>query len=136
MRDIEASEELIVLTARIVAAHISGNAIAAADIPGLIRKVHQAMADLGKARAPQPAPRQTPAVPIRASVTADHIVCLEDGKKLKTLKRYLLLRYGMTPEEYRAKWRLPADYPMVAPVYTEQRRALAKKIGLGTMRRR
>lgn len=135
MTDIDVSPEtLVVLTARIVAAHIGGNVVSSSNIPGLIRRVHRAMAELGQPQASSQ--RQTPAVPIRASVKPDYIVCLEDGRRLKTLKRYLLLRYGMTPEDYRAKWKLPPDYPMVAPVYTEQRRALAKKIGLGTMRRR
>jgi len=123
-------EMLITLTSDIVAAHVSNNSVAVGDLPTLITNVYSALAGLEKAEpAAEPAPE--PAVSIRASVKNDHIVCLEDGKKLKMLKRHLATRYNMTPEQYRARWNLPADYPMVAPAYAEKRRELAKKIGLG-----
>jgi predicted transcriptional regulator len=123
-------ETLITLTADIVAAHVSNNNVAVSDLPKLIGNVHDALAVLGGSnRAPEPAP--TPAVSARASIRPDHIVCLEDGKKLKMLRRHLSTDHGMTPAEYRAKWSLPKDYPMVAPNYSETRRALAVKIGLG-----
>jgi predicted transcriptional regulator len=109
--------------------------VAVSDLPVLIANVHGALAGLGGA-APVPEVKQEPAVSIRASIKPDYIVCLEDGKKLKMLKRHLMTHYQMTPEQYRAKWNLPADYPMVAPNYAEQRRTLAKKIGLGTKRRK
>ncbi|MFN3424258.1 MULTISPECIES: MucR family transcriptional regulator [Novosphingobium] len=123
-------ETLITLTSDIVAAHVSNNSVAVSDLPTLINNVYSALAGLDQpAVAEEPAPE--PAVSIRASVKNDHIVCLEDGKKLKMLKRHLATRYNMTPEQYRARWNLPADYPMVAPAYAEKRRELAKKIGLG-----
>ncbi|WP_174273400.1 MucR family transcriptional regulator [Sphingomonas bacterium] len=121
---------LLVLTAEIVAAHVANNRVAGEELPLFIQTVHGALATLGT---PVEAPEQElkPAVPIRASVKPDHIVCLEDGKKLTMLKRYLMTHYGMTPEQYRARWKLPADYPMVAPDYADRRRTLAKQIGLG-----
>ena len=123
-------ETLITLTSDIVAAHVSNNSVAVGDIPTLITNVYSALAGLDHpAVVEEEAPE--PAVSIRASVKNDHIVCLEDGKKLKMLKRHLATRYNMTPEQYRARWNLPADYPMVAPAYAEKRRELAKKIGLG-----
>lgn len=129
-------ETLVTLTADIVAAHVSNNSVAVSDLPLLIANVHGALAGLGT-KAPEPeAKKQEPAVSIRSSIKPDYIVCLEDGKKLKMLKRHLMTHYQMTPEQYRAKWNLPADYPMVAPNYAEQRRSLAKKIGLGTKRRK
>ncbi len=128
-------EVLITLTSDIVAAHVSNNSVAVSDLPLLIQNVYGALSGL-RADAAPPAPKQEPAVSIRSSIKPDHIVCLEDGKKLKLLKRHLMTHYQMTPDEYRAKWGLPADYPMVAPNYADQRRALAKKIGLGTTRRR
>lgn len=128
--ELEMKETLITLTSDIVAAHVSNNDVAVADLPGLITNVYGALAGLGEA-APVIESRPEPAVSIRASVKPDYIVCLEDGKKLKMLKRYLRTNYNMTPEEYRARWGLPADYPMVAPNYAETRRDLAKKIGLG-----
>lgn len=131
----ELQETLITLTADIVAAHVSNNSVAVSDLPVLIANVHNALTGLG-GKAPEPEVKQEPAVSIRASVKPDYIVCLEDGKKLKMLKRHLMTHYQMTPEQYRTKWNLPADYPMVAPNYAEQRRSLAKKIGLGTKRRR
>ena len=131
----ELQETLITLTADIVAAHVSNNSVAVSDLPVLIANVHGALAGLG-GTAPVPEVKQEPAVSIRSSIKPDFIVCLEDGKKLKMLKRHLMTHYQMTPEQYRAKWSLPADYPMVAPNYAEQRRTLAKKIGLGTKRRK
>lgn len=128
-------ETLVTLTADIVAAHVSNNSVAVSDLPVLIQNVHGALTGLGRAVA-EPEVKQEPAVSVRASVKPDYIVCLEDGKKLKMLKRHLMTHYQMTPEQYRAKWNLPADYPMVAPNYAEQRRSLAKKIGLGTKRRK
>jgi len=126
----EAAEMLITLTADIVAAHVSNNSVAVSDLPVLIGNVHTALAGLsGGSAAPAAAPE--PAVPIKGSVKKDYITCLEDGKRLKMLKRHLMTHYGMTPDDYRAKWGLPADYPMVAPAYAEQRRVLAKAIGLG-----
>ena len=128
-------ETLITLTADIVSAHVSNNSVAVNDLPVLIQNVHNALTGLG-GRAEEPAVKQEPAVSVRSSVKPDYIVCLEDGKKLKMLKRHLMTHYQMTPDEYRQKWSLNADYPMVAPNYAEQRRTLAKKIGLGTKRRR
>jgi predicted transcriptional regulator len=129
------TETLITLTADIVSAHVSNNSVAVNDLPTLIQNVHNALTGLGTP-APQPEAKPEPAVSIRSSVKPDYIVCLEDGKKLKMLKRHLMTHYQMTPDEYRQKWGLPADYPMVAPNYAEQRRSLAKKIGLGTKRKR
>lgn len=128
--DNDLRETLITLTSDIVAAHVSNNSVAVGDVSTLINNVYTALAGLNVAEpAPEPAPE--PAVSIRASVKHDHIVCLEDGKKLKMLKRHLMTRYNLTPDQYRARWNLPADYPMVAPAYAEKRRELAKKIGLG-----
>ena len=126
----EDSETLVTLTADIVAAHVSNNSVAISDIPLIIRSVHDALAGLGNAVEPEV--KQEPAVSIRASVKPDYIVCLEDGKKLTMMRRYLMTNFEMTPDEYRAKWNLPKDYPMVAPNYSERRRVLAKEIGLGT----
>ncbi len=128
--DIEMKETLITLTSDIVAAHVSNNDVGVDDVPGLITNVFGALASLGSAAEPAEE-RPEPAVSVRASVKPDYIVCLEDGKKLKMLKRYLRTNFDMTPEEYRARWNLPSDYPMVAPNYAEKRRDLAKKIGLG-----
>ena len=124
------NETLITLTSDIVAAHLSNNDVEVDAVPSLITNVYQALSGLGELEG-QPEERPEPAVSIRASVKPDYIVCLEDGKKLKMLKRYLRTNYDMTPEEYRARWGLPSDYPMVAPNYAEKRRDLAKKIGLG-----
>ena len=123
-------ETFITLTADIVAAHVSNNSVAVSDIPSLIHNVHTALAALGGA-ATAPVEKKEPAVSIRSSIKPDHIVCLEDGKKLKMLKRHLMTHYNLTPDQYRANWGLAADYPMVAPNYAEQRRMLAVKIGLG-----
>jgi predicted transcriptional regulator len=132
---VDMTETLITLTADIVSAHVSNNSVAVNDVPGLIQNIHSALSQLGTAT-PEPEVKLEPAVSVRASIKPDYIVCLEDGKKLKMLKRHLMTHYNLTPEQYRTKWNLPADYPMVAPNYAEQRRSLAKKIGLGTRRRR
>lgn len=125
------SGDLLSLTADIVAAHVSNNNVAATEIPGLVIEVHRALAALGKPAVAAAEPEKAPAVPVRASIKPDYIVCLEDGKKLKMLKRHLMAHYQMTPEQYRARWKLPADYPMVAPNYADRRRQLAHQIGLG-----
>jgi len=126
---VDMNETLITLTADIVSAHVSNNSVAVSDLPLLIQNVHSALSDLEEANAEDEMPE--PAVSIRSSIKPDYIVCLEDGKKLKMLKRHLMTHYGMTPDEYRQRWGLPADYPMVSPNYAEKRRKLAKKIGLG-----
>jgi predicted transcriptional regulator len=123
-------ETMITLTADIVAAHVSNNSVAVSDIPTLIQNVHTALIGLGGPVAAEPV-NLVPAVSIRSSIKPDYVVCLEDGKRLKMLKRHLMTHYGLTPDQYRAKWGLAADYPMVAPNYAETRRALAKAIGLG-----
>lgn len=125
---------LLPLVTDIVAAHISNNTVTVGDLPLLIREVFGALATVGGGSPAQERP--APAVPIKKSITPDHIVCLEDGKKLKMLKRHLRTAYGMSPEEYRQRWGLPADYPMVAPAYAKQRSRLAREIGLGTRPRR
>jgi len=128
MPEEEQEQELLRLTSTIVGAHISNNPVAATDVPGLIVTVHQTLATLGPE---EPAPKPNPAVPIKQSVTPDYIICLEDGKKQKMLKRHLKTAHGMSPDEYRERWGLPRDYPLVSPNYAKQRSALAKKIGLG-----
>ncbi|NUQ17795.1 MAG: MucR family transcriptional regulator [Sphingomonas sp.] len=136
MPDNQAAEDtLLTLTADIVAAHVSNNSVAVNDLPNLIQNVHAALNGISSA-ASAPEPKPEPKVSIRSSVKPDYLVCLEDGKKLKMLKRHLMTHYNLTPEQYRQKWGLSADYPMVAPNYAEQRRTLAKSIGLGTKRRR
>ena len=127
--------ELLALTTDIVASHVANNSVNVADLPQLIQQVFGALSELGNP-SQAPAAKPKPAVNIKRSVTPDYIVCLEDGVKLKMLKRHLQTRYGMTPDEYRERWALAADYPMVAPNYAAQRSALAKKIGLGTKRRK
>jgi predicted transcriptional regulator len=136
MADSETGDDtLLTLTADIVAAHVSNNSVAVNDLPNLIQNVHQALSGiLQQSSAPEPRPE--PRVPIRSSIKPDYIVCLEDGKRRKMLKRHLMTHYNMTPDQYRQKWGLAADYPMVAPNYAEQRRTLAKSIGLGTKRKR
>ena len=129
----ETPVELLALTADIVAAHVAHNRVTVSELPDLISKVHGALAGLGETAEPVTADQKL-AVSVRASIKPDHLVCLEDGKKLTMLKRYLRTNYDMTPQEYRAKWKLPADYPMVAPDYAEKRRTLAKAIGLGRQR--
>ncbi len=127
-------ETLIALTSDIVAAHVSNNSVAVSDLPLIINNVHGALSGLSGKAAEQARP--DPAVPIKSSIKPDYVVCLEDGKKLKMLKRHLMTHYGMTPDEYRTKWGLPNSYPMVAPNYAEQRRQLAKAIGLGKKKKK
>jgi predicted transcriptional regulator len=127
--DNDMSETLITLTSDIVSAHLSNNNVTVDEVPALIQNVYGALHGLGTV--PQEEEKPEPAVSIRASVKSDHLVCLEDGKKMKMLKRHLMTDHGMSPAEYRARWGLPADYPMVAPEYAEKRRTLAKEIGLG-----
>lgn len=123
------NEDLLAFTTEIVSAHVANNETSAAELPKLIQEVYRALAGM---IAPEPETEQLqPAVPVKKSIFPDYIVCLEDGKKLKMLKRHLKTAYNMTPDEYRARWNLPADYPMVAPNYAERRSGLAKKIGLG-----
>ena len=125
----DVAETLITLTSDIVAAHVSNNSVSVDEVTTLIQNVYGALAGLGTAPAPEV--KLEPAVSVRSSIKSDHIVCLEDGKKMKMLKRHLMTDHGLSPAEYRARWGLPADYPMVAPEYAEKRRVLAKEIGLG-----
>lgn len=126
---------LLTLTADIVAAHVSNNSVAVNDLPTLIQNVHQALSGIsGRAAAPEEKPQ--PKVSVRSSIKPDYIVCLEDGKKFKSLKRHLRTQYNMTPEQYREKWGLAVDYPMVAPNYAKARSELAKEMGLGQQRRK
>ncbi len=138
MADTADRSELLALTAEIVAAHVSNNKLEVAELPALIRQVYATLAGIGAEPAEVAAAttdRPAPAVPVKKSVTPDYIVCLEDGKKLKMLKRHLMSHYNLTPDQYRERWSLPADYPMVAPNYAIRRQVLAKKIGLGKGRR-
>jgi len=135
MADEAKTNEILDLTTTIVSAHVSNNAVGVDDLPKLIRDVHETLSQVEQGRTTQPE-KPTPAVPIKKSITPDYLICLEDGKKLKMLKRHLKTAYNMTPEEYREKWGLQADYPMVAPNYAKQRSRLAKEIGLGTRSRR
>ena len=130
MNNSDQSSELLALTTEIVAAHVSNNTVPVGDLPQLINQVYNSLANIGSVPA-APAERPQPAVPIKKSVHPVFIVCLEDGKKLKMLKRYLRSRYNMSPEEYRKRWNLPPDYPMVAPAYAARRSDFAKQIGLG-----
>ena len=125
------SNPMLALTTKIVAAYISKNATQGADLPALIDQVFQSLAGVATGSAATPEAPPVPAVPVKKSVFADYIVCLEDGKKLKMLKRHLMTSYGLTPKAYRERWGLPPDYPMVAPSYAEKRSTLAKSIGLG-----
>jgi predicted transcriptional regulator len=127
-------QELLTLTAEIVAAHVSNNSVALQDLPQLIHSVYQTLSGAGDSTAA--APRPQPAVQVKKSVTPDYIICLEDGRKLKMLKRHLKTAYNMTPEQYRERWGLPHDYPMVAPNYAKQRSQLARDLGLGTKAKR
>ena len=129
------SNEVLTLATQIVAAHVRNNTVPMGDLPQLIGQVYGALIGAGSEQAAEPE-RPQPAVSVRKSVTPDYIVCLEDGKKLKMLKRHLKTAYNMTPEEYRERWGLASDYPMVAPNYARQRSKLAKEIGLGTKARR
>ncbi len=128
MPEDEQRRELLQHTSTIVAAHVANDPIAATDVPGLIVTVHQALATLGHE---EPAPKPNPAVPIKRSVTPDYIICLEDGTEHKMLKRHLKTAHNMSPNEYRERWGLPRDYPLVSPTYAKRRSQLAKKIGLG-----
>ncbi len=122
-------DSVLEFAAQIVSAHVSNNSVQASALPDLIQQVYKALTSVGTE--PAPAEKLEPAVPLKKSVFADYIICLEDGKKLKMLKRHLMTSYGMTPEAYRERWGLPSNYPMVAPSYAERRSALAKSIGLG-----
>lgn len=135
MAEPKATNELLGLTTEIVSSHVANNTVTVQDLPDLIRQVYGTLSSIDQAPGAQP-DRPQPAVPIKRSVTPDYIICLEDGRKLKMLKRHLKTAYNMSPEEYRERWGLPADYPMVAPSYARQRSNLAKKIGLGTKPRR
>jgi len=123
--------EIIEMTAEIVAAYVENNTIAMADLPSLIQGVHRALTSVSAGQDAVEAAPKEPAVPVRRSITPDHLVCLEDGRKFKSLKRHLRTKYNMSPEDYRAKWGLAKDYPMVAPNYAKARSELAKQMGLG-----
>lgn len=131
-----APQNYIELTADIVSAYVSNNSVSAGDIPGLINQVHSALMRVSGSPAESPSEPLKPAIPIKKSITPEYIVCLEDGKKFKSLKRHLRTQYNMTPEQYREKWGLAPDYPMVAPNYAAARSQLAKQMGLGQQRRR
>lgn len=128
----DSSDVFLQLTTEVVSSHVSNNKVSPSDLPKLIREVYSALSSVERQSGEQGKPE--PAVPIKKSVQPDHIICLEDGMKLKMLKRHLKTAYNMTPDEYRARWDLPSDYPMVAPNYAKQRSRLAKKIGLGKRR--
>jgi predicted transcriptional regulator len=136
MADPADNPNFIGLTAEIVSAYVSNNAVPSADIPALINQVHSALLRVSNGETKASSEPLKPAVPVKRSIHPDYIVCLEDGKKFKSLKRHLRSQYGMTPEQYRDKWSLPADYPMVAPNYAATRSQLAKQMGLGQQRRR
>ena len=124
--------EFVEMTADIVSAYVSNSSVSVADLPALIQQVHRALADIASgAQAQEAVPPAAPAVPIKKSITPDYLICLEDGRKFKSLKRHLRTKYDMSPEQYRAKWGLPKDYPMVAPNYAKARSDLAKQMGLG-----
>jgi predicted transcriptional regulator len=127
--------DILALTTEIVAAHVSNNTVPVGDLPHLINQVYQSLSTIGTGVVPV-VERPQPAISVKKSITPDYIVCLEDGKKLKMLKRHLKTAYNMTPEDYRERWSLAADYPMVAPNYAKQRSRLAKEIGLGTRARK
>ena len=130
MSETDQANDVLELTAQIVSAHVSKNSVMPEALPGLIQEVYRALTGIGREAAPADKPQ--PAVPVKKSVFPDHIICLEDGKKLKMLKRHLKSAYNMTPEQYRERWGLAVDYPMVAPNYARHRSSLAKQIGLGT----
>ncbi len=136
MSDGKDNSPFIGLTANIVSAYVSNNSVAAADIPALINQVHAALQRVSTGKGEASGEPLKPAVTIKKSITPEHIICLEDGKKFKSLKRHLRTQYNMTPEQYREKWGLPPDYPMVAPNYAAARSQLAKQMGLGQQRRR
>ena len=124
-------QDLLEMTAEVAAAYVSNNVVPSDELPDLISRIHSALASAGTVESEPEPEKQKPAVSVRRSITPEHLICLEDGKKLKMLKRYLRSQYNLSPDEYRRKWNLPSDYPMVAPNYAEKRRALAKKIELG-----
>ena len=134
MTDATNSDNLVELAADVVAAYVSNNTVAMAEIPSLIAQVHRALVATATGSVEKPVEAQTPAVSIKKSIHPDYIICLEDGKKLKMLKRHLMTSFNLTPDQYRQRWGLPADYPMVAPNYAARRRELAVKIGLGRKR--
>jgi predicted transcriptional regulator len=136
MSDTATNSNFIQLTAEIVSAYVSNNTVSAGDIPALINQVHAALTRVNSGGGETTGEALKPAVSVKKSITPEYIVCLEDGKKFKSLKRHLRTQYNMTPEQYREKWSLPADYPMVAPNYAQARSALAKQMGLGQQRRR
>ncbi len=136
MADNPGDSSYIELTAQIVSAYVGNNSVPSADIANLIGQVHAALRRVSGGQAAAPAEPAKPAVPVKRSINSEYIVCLEDGKKFKSLKRHLRTQYNMTPEQYREKWGLPADYPMVAPAYAAARSQLAKQMGLGQQRRR
>lgn len=123
--------EVIEMTADIVSAYVGNNPVAAGDLPALIQSIHRTLSGISAGSEVQEVAPKEPAVPVRRSITPDHLICLEDGRKFKSLKRHLRTKYNMSPEEYRAKWGLAKDYPMVAPNYAKKRQDLARKIGLG-----
>jgi len=138
MEENDIRQDIVALSADIVSSYVGANQLPAADLPDLLRRIHGTLAELSGAAVPEPEaaepalpPRPKPAVPVSKSVTPDAIICLEDGKAFKTLKRHLKTAYDMTPDEYRARWNLPDDYPMVAPNYSKQRAETARRIGLG-----
>jgi predicted transcriptional regulator len=135
MADSSDTNDLLVLTTEIVSSHVANNSVGVDNLPTLIKQVYSTLASIDQAPEAQ-AERPQPAVSIKKSITPDYIICLEDGRKLKMLKRHLKTAYDLTPEQYRERWGLPSDYPMVAPNYARQRSNLAKKIGLGTKPRR
>jgi predicted transcriptional regulator len=130
------SPNFIELTADIVSAYVSNNSVPAAELPVLLNTVYAALSKVTQGRQEQPEAVLTPAVPVKKSITPDYLICLDDGKKFKSLKRHLRTTYDMTPEQYRAKWGLPVDYPMVAPNYAKARSELAKTMGLGQQRQK
>ena len=136
MSDNLASANYIELAADIVSAYVSNNSVPSGDLPSLINDVHLALVKVAGSSSEAPAEAPKPAIPVKKSITPDYIVCLEDGKKFKSLKRHLRTQYNMTPEQYRERWGLPADYPMVAPNYAKARSQLAKQMGLGQQRRK
>jgi predicted transcriptional regulator len=136
MADNTNSPNYVELAADIVSAYVSNNSVATSDLPSLIGEIHSALVRISNGVVETPSESLKPAVPIKKSITPDYIICLDDGKKFKSLKRHLRTQYNMTPEEYRERWNLPAEYPMVAPNYAQARSQLAKKMGLGQQRRK
>jgi predicted transcriptional regulator len=136
MSDTNSGSTYIELTAQIVSAYVGNNSVPSQDLSALINQVHSALTRVSSGQADAPSEPLRPAVSVKKSITPDHIVCLEDGKKFKSLKRHLRTQYNMTPEQYREKWGMPVDYPMVAPNYAKARSELAKEMGLGQQRRK